>query len=188
MEDSAILDLFWNRSETAIRVLDENHGAAARRLAMNFTASAEDAEECVSDAYLRLWQSIPPKRPEHLRAYFFCTVRNLALKKLRARNTEKRGGGCFFTELSELFGQDGETETTAAPDVADLRALADTIDRFLQSLSAEDRRLFLRRYYMGESVKALAASSSSTENRISVRLSRLRDRLKKQLDEEGIVL
>ena len=93
MEDSFIVDLYWRRDERAIAETERKYGGACKSIARRFLPAAEDAEEIVQDAYLSLWNTIPPQRPEHLGAYLFRTVRNAAFSRFRADSAHKRGGG-----------------------------------------------------------------------------------------------
>ena len=97
MEDSFIVDLYWRRDEQAIAETERKYGGACENLARRFLPAAEDAEEIVQDAYLSLWNTIPPQRPEHLGAYLFRTVRNAAFSRFRADSAQKRGGGEYVS-------------------------------------------------------------------------------------------
>ena len=102
MEDSFIVDLYWRRDEQAIAETERKYGGACEGIARRFLPAAEDAEEIVQDAYLSLWNTIPPQRPEHLGAYLFRTVRNAAFSRFRADSAQKRGGGEASAALDEL--------------------------------------------------------------------------------------
>ena len=102
MEDSFIVDLYWRRDEQAIAETKRKYGGACEGIARRFLPAAEDAEEIVQDAYLSLWNTIPPQRPEHFGAYLFRTVRNAAFSRFRADSAQKRGGGEASAALDEL--------------------------------------------------------------------------------------
>ncbi len=102
MEDSFIVDLYWRRDEQAIAETERKYGGACEGIARRFLPMAEDAEEIVQDAYLSLWNTIPPQRPEHFAAYLFRTVRNAAFSRFRADSAQKRGGGEAAAALDEL--------------------------------------------------------------------------------------
>jgi len=181
LTDTEIISLFFARSEQAIAALGEKYGAILRRIARNLLQNEEDAEECVNDGYLAVWNTVPPRKPDPLLPYAARIVRNKALSLLRRRGAEKRSGYLWaLDELCELL-----------PDSEDLQARIDamelgrSIDRFLDTLTAENRALFLRRYWYGESTEELAERFGGTENRISARLFRMRRALKKQLEKEG---
>ena len=50
----------------------------------------QDAEESVSDTYMKAWDTIPPQRPVHFFAYIAKICRNLALKRVDWKNAQKR--------------------------------------------------------------------------------------------------
>ena len=185
MEDSQIIALFLERSEQAIAELDRKHGAAARKAAANILGDRQDAEECVNDALLGVWNSIPPQRPRSLPAYVCRIARNLAINRYRANTAQKRNAGyeLVLDELAECIpsGADVETELEA-------RELTEAIDRFLAALSREDRFLFVRRYWFADPVAELAALTGGSPGRVSVRLFRLREKLRKMLTKEGLLV
>ena len=170
MEDSKILDLFFERSEQAIRELDQTYGAAVKKTAGNLLRDPQDVEECVNDAYLGVWNSIPPQRPDPLVSYVCRIVRNLAVSRLRSETAAKRNSSLDLV-LEEL----------------EARELARAIDRFLAALSYPDRYLFIRRYWFADPVSEIAVQTGLRENRISVRLFRLREKLWKHLQKEGLL-
>ncbi len=184
LEDSKIIALFFERSEQAIQELDGKYGAVVRKTAANILRDRQDAEECVNDAYLRTWDSIPPHAPDPLAAYVCRIVRNLAVNRYHADHAQKRGGGyeLVLDEMQECIpsGVNIETEYEA-------KELGDAINRFLSTLQPEDRTLFVRRYWYAEPVAELAAQRRSSAGRISVRLFRLREKLRNTLSKEGFL-
>ena len=184
MEDRKLLQLLNERSDNAITALTKQFGDRLFRTAYNILGSREDAEEAVSDTYLAIWNAIPPERPQPLAGYVHRTGRNIALKKLRYLRAQKRS--CDYDvsldELSSVLPGGSMEETM------DARLLGQAIDGFLDTLPAVSRTLFLRRYWFGDSVRALAREFSMTENALTVRLSRIRSRLKDYLIKEGIFL
>ena len=181
MDDKYIVQLLWERSQDAIPALTQRFGGRLQRTAMNILGNREDAEEAVNDTYLALWDAIPPERPDPLEGYVYRTGRNVALKKLRFQSAQKRSSGYDLSmdELSQILP--GES----MDDLLDARALGQALNRFLGTLSKSDRILFLRRYWFGDRVKDLARQRFTTENALSVRLSRLRQKCKDYLIKEG---
>lgn len=177
MEDHQILDLLWQRSEGAVSALAQKFGKLLHRMAMNLLGSPQDAEECVNDTYLAVWNSIPPNRPEPLRPYVCRIGRNIALNRLRGNCAQKRSG--YEVSLDELAG------CISAPRIEDGRALGQAIDAYLDTLNKDNRVIFLRRYWFGDTVKDIAKAFGMTENAVFVRLSRIRDGLKEYLIKEG---
>ena len=183
MEDSKIIALFYERSEQAIAELDQKYGAAVKKTASNILKNKQAVEECTSDTYLAVWDTIPPKNPIPLISYVCKIARNLAVNRVHAKTAAKRNAtyDLALDELEECIpsGFDLETEVEA-------RELTEHINRFLADLPAEDRKLFVRRYWYSCSVTELAAITHATPNQISVRLFRIREKLRRALMKEGL--
>lgn len=180
MEDASIIELFWKRSEKAISALADKYGALAWKIADGILHDPQDVEECMNDSYLGMWNAIPPKRPNILRAFFCKVTRNTALKRYRYNTAEKRRTE-LFSELDELCA--GEEAANA-----DLDDVGRMISEFLKQTDKISRLIFVRRYFMGDSVRRIAEIVGMSENAVSVRLSRTREKLKKYLGEQGIEL
>ena len=182
LEDSRIIGLFLERSERAIEELDQKYGPSVKKTVGNILSDRLDAEECVNDTYLRVWNSIPPHCPDSLAGYVCRIARNLAVNRYHADRAKKRDGryDLVLDELEECIpsGANVETELEA-------KELTAAIDRFLAALEREDRFLFVRRYWYADSVTDLAALTKSRPGRISVRLFRIREKLRKKLKREG---
>lgn len=180
MEDWAILDLFFTRSEYAIVELDAKYGALFHSLALNILNSSQDAEECVNDAYLGAWNAIPPERPDRLAAYICRIVRNLSVRRLRHEHAAKRAGNYALAleELSECLAANETVESEL-----DARELTRSLERFLDTLSDENRAIFLRRYWFADSCADIARRTGLTEKNVGVRLTRLRKQLKNFLED-----
>ena len=185
MEDREILALLLARSERALDALRAQYGRLCRRIAMNILHSEPDAEECENDTYLAVWNTVPPAEPDPLTPYVGRIARNLALDRYRYNRAARRYAGedAPLEELAEVV-TDSETPETEA----ERAALAAAINRFLASLKAEERRLFVRRYWYGDRVDDIAASLGMTANTASVRLHRVRARLRDFLGKEGFDL
>ncbi len=185
MEDSAIVALYWQRDEGAITASDEKYGGLCRSLSQNILNSLQDAEECVNDTWHRAWVTMPPQRPSSLRAYLARIVRNLSIDRWRTRHSQKRGEGmeALVLELEDCVPavQSAEAEFEA-------KEAAAAIDRWLDTLSREDRVAFVRRYWFGERVDALAGQCGCTPKQMAGRLFRLRSGLRRALEREGVNL
>ena len=177
MEDTAIIALFEARDEAAIAATEAQYGKLCRAIAEGILGSPQDAEECAQDAYLRLWNAIPPAKPASLSAYLGRIVRNLALNAAEKKRAARRGGEVLplLAELEECL-----------PPVEEGREIGEVLDRFLWELSAENRRIFLRRYWYCDSTAAIAARFSMKEGAVKVRLHRMRAQLREKLEQEGI--
>ena len=185
MEDTAIIDLYWARDEGAIAETDRKYGPLCRRVAINILVSREDSEECVNDTWHRAWDTMPPQRPDSLRAYLGRIVRNLSVSRLRARTAQTRGGGLeiMLSELEDCLPAGGTPEREV-----EAGELAGAISAWLRTLSTDDRALFVRRYWYGDGVSALAGEWGCSANQISKRMLRLRQALKARLEKEGFDL
>ena len=183
MDDEQILSLFWERNPDAIPAAAGKDGTACTALARGILDSPEDAEECVSDAYLRAWEAIPPRRPEKLGAFLLKLTRNLSFSRWRRDRAAKRGGGETALALSEL----GEIVSggESAEEALDRRALAEEIETFLRNLDSRKRTLFLRRYWYAHAVQDIAADLGTTPAAAAMALRRLREKLRDHLTERG---
>lgn len=182
MEDEAIVALLWRRSPQAIEELDKKYGRLCRKLANNIVNSREDAEECVNDAYLGVWNAIPPARPHPLRAYLVKVVRNVAWKVCERRQAAKRSGCTVALEELEGCLTDGKT----VEDEVEARELAQLIEAFLDTLTAKERVIFMRRYGFLDSYGEIARRVGISEKNVSVRLSRMRRKLRDYLGEQEV--
>ena len=183
MEDKDIIALYFARREEAISRSKDKFGALIYSLAYRILGDKGDAEETENDTYLSAWNAIPPKEPIPLAPYFSLLTRNSALDRLRAKRRLKRGGGCYEGCLEELSEIVSGRENTA-----DMVLLEDAMGRFLDSLDPRSRVIFLRRYWWGGSVREVSEEAGLSEAAVKTRLSRLRERLKNQLTEEGFTL
>ena len=182
MNDSDILALFLAGSEEAIAECERKYGAACRKIAENILSSPEDAEECVSDTWLRAWKAVPADPPRKLGAYLTAVTRNIALDRLRMREADKRGGGETDRCLDELA--DILPSGDAPPEAEVL--LRDLMMRFVLSLRAEEREIFLFRYRNVETVSEIARITGKSPGAVKITLYRCRKKLRDYLKKEGI--
>lgn len=183
MEDRHIIKLLFDRAETAIDALASKFGKRLHATAMHILGDPQDAEECVNDTYLALWNTIPPQQPDPLSAYTYRIGRNTALKRLRSNTAQKRNSSydLCMEELAQCLSGSTLEETL------DTRELGRAINAFLDTQSRESRIIFLRRYWFGDSVKEVAAALGMQQNAVSVRLSRIRNALAHYLNKEGFL-
>lgn len=175
MDDKEIIALYFARSEEAIGESEKKYGAYCRTIAGNILSNRADAEECVSDTWLRAWGAIPPNRPERLGAFLGRITRNLALDRLRSNK------GTVREELSECL-----TLGDPTAGMVDRVVLTAALDRFLAGLPQKKRKLFLRRYWYFSTVEELARDFGMSESGVKMTLLRLRRELRAQLKQEGI--
>lgn len=184
MDDYGIITLFFERSEQAIAELRQKYDRAVKALARNILGNAQDAEECADDTYLGVWNTVPPEVPDSLKAYTLGLARNISLSRYHA-NTAKKRNSFYDTALDEL------ESCLAAPggpeQELEARELAAAIDRFLAGLPREDRQMFVCRYYFAEPLSAIAGKLGLKSGRVSMRLFRTREKLRKFLEKEGLL-
>lgn len=184
MEDIQIVDLYWKRNQLAISESIVKYGQMLKRISLSVLSDHEDAEECVNDTYLKAWNAMPPQKPISLAAYLGRITRNISINLWNKKHAQKRGGdNILISELTDCF---------PAPHTVDAeleaRELTEAITRWLYSLGQDDRVLFLRRYWFGESLSQLADECLTTSNKLAGRIYRLRRKLKAALEKEEILL
>lgn len=181
MEDEKIVELFFSRDERAVTVVKEKYGKLLYSVAFRMLRSHADAEECVNDALLAFWNSIPPARPDDLKPYVCRVVRNLSLKRLAYNLAEKRSQN-VAVPLSEL---ETVLPDAAAGDALDRVDLTLVLEEFLSTLGLENRAIFTRRYFFFDSVSDIAADIGISESKVKSSLLRTRNKLKKYLNMKG---
>ena len=182
MDDETIIELFFARSEQAIKELDRKYGKTCSRLSYSILNNLQDAEECVNDAYLGTWNAIPPTRPNPLLAFLCKIVRNLSVMRYHANTAQKRN--CYYeVALDEL--EDCLASCRTVDTEIDEKELIQTIEEFLETLSAENRVIFMRRYWFSDSYAEIAERIGVSEKNVSVKLTRIRKQLHKYLKERG---
>ena len=185
MTDERIIELFFARSERGIEELDTKYGATCHRIAQNILGNKEDAEECVNDAYLGVWNSIPPKKPSLLSAFLFKILRNLSITRYHANTAQKRNS--FYDIALDELGETISTEESVEKECSQ-KELTNAIEGFLDTLTRENRVIFVCRYWFSESYTEIAKRTGLTEKNISVRLTRIREKMKEYLSERGILV
>lgn len=184
MNDNTIIELYWARDERAITETEGKYGNYCTAIAGNLLSSREDREECVSDTWYQAWQTMPPQRPDSLRAYLGRIVRNISISRFRAQRAAKRGGmEQLLSELDECM-----PDCVSVEDEVETRRLTEVLEYWLEGLERQERVLFLRRYWYGDGVKELAKCAGTSQNAMAQRLRRLRLSLKETLEQEGMTL
>ena len=182
MEDKKIIDLFFERSENAIKELDLKYGKLFYNLSNNIVNNKQDAEECVNDAYLGAWNTIPPQNPNPLLSYICKIVRNISIKSYW-KNKKHSSYAISLHELEPFICGNSVTESEI-----EVKELTRIIEKFLDTLSKENRIIFIKRYWFCDSYKDIAEYMGFSEKNISVRLARIRQKLKKHLIEMEVLL
>ena len=183
IDDEKIIDLFFERSEQGIRELDNKYGAVCHNLSYNIVNNRQDAEECVNDAYLGAWNAIPPVRPNPLLSYIVKIVRNISLKIYWRKEAAKRNS-IYTIAMQEIEACIADQKTVE--DEIEARELARIIEDFLDTLTLENRVIFMRRYWFADSYKDIAEFVGLSEKNISVRLTRIREKMKQYLIEREV--
>ena len=185
MDDQKIIDLYWSRSETAIKETDRKYGKYCYSIAYNILTNNEDAEESVSDTYMAAWKAMPPKRPSILATFLGKITRHLSIDRWRARNRYKRGGGEIVLALEEL--EDCVAENQAVEKALERKHMALLINRFLEALPKTERRIFLCRYWYLDSISDIANYYGFSESKVASMLHRTRKKLRTVLEKEGLL-
>lgn len=183
MDDRKIVGLFLERSEQAVGEVSRKYGRLCQHIARGIVQSEADAQECVSDAYLTLWKTIPPEKPASLRAYLTRVLRNICYNR-RDYETADRRDSRLDISLQEL--EDILPDSVGSERMLETMVLRDALNTFLRSLPQKDRYLFLRRYYYLDTCREISRKTGMDESTVSTRLNRLRRRLKDLLLKEGI--
>ena len=185
MNDKEIISLFDERNEKAIEEISRKYGGYCHSIAKNILRNDEDAEECVNDAYLGTWNAIPPQRPNPLLAFVCKIVRNVSIMRHRTNTAMKRNSS-FDVAISEIEQCIASPETVE--EALEAKSLARIIERFMDTLTEENRVIFMRRYWFSDSYTDISNLTGLTEKNISVRLTRIRNSLRNYLVKEGVLL
>lgn len=182
MEDKQIVELYWERSETAIAETEKKYGRYCHYIAYQILYNDEDAEQIVNDTYLKIWNTIPPQRPDLLKSYAGMISRQLALNAYEMQHTQKRGGQVplVLDELSECI-----PGSANSADMGDNIALSDALDRFIRSLPRRTRNIFVRRYFYMSTISEIAEDFFMKESNVTMHLLRTRRKLAQFLKKEG---
>lgn len=185
MEDGQIIDLMFQRDETALRETEQKYHRYLYTVANHILGNHEDSEECVNDTLLSAWNVIPPQRPAALRIFLARLARNHAINRRKATLAGRRGGGevaLALEELEECIPGNSDTEAAVIAE-----ELSQAIRSFVHGLPEREGNIFARRYFFAESVKEIAARYGLTENNVSVILNRTRKKLREHLTESELL-
>lgn len=182
-DDTKIIQLFWDRDEKALTEVSRVYGRFCSSIAGNILDNEQDVEECVNDAYLATWNSIPPQKPAFLAPFLGRITRNMAINRYKKNHAEKRGGGSAELILEEL--QEVIPGGISADSELIRKEMLEVISRFLSSLPPDKRKIFVRRYWYADPISRIASATGLSENHISVTLSRMRKTLHTLLTEGG---
>ena len=184
MQDETIIALFWERNEEAIQETDLAYGRRLHYLAHRILGNPEDAEESVNDTYMKAWEVMPPQWPRYFYAFLSAICRNLSLHKIDWKLAAKRNA--LVVSLSEEL-------STCIPDAGwerslEGREIGKLLDAFLSALPEVSRRIFLRRYWFGDTIAEISGKYGMTESKVKMQLSRTRKKLRSFLEKEEVDL
>ena len=183
MDDERIVQLYWDRNESAIAESSQKYGAYCTSIAHNILSNLADAEECVNDTWFQAWNAMPPHKPSILSTFLGKITRNLSFDRYKKLHRQKRGGNNIDAALDEL------AECVSGADDTEKRweekELEEEINRFLFTLPEDKRYMFILRYWYVDSIAEIAKRIGISENNVSVTLSRIRSKLKARLIERG---
>ena len=182
MEDSKIIQLFWERDETAISAVSEKYGRYCAAIARNIIGNEQSVEECVNDTLLELWEEIPPNRPKHLPAFIGAVTRNNALDAVKGNKAQKRGGGELNTVLDELYDIASDY---SVENIAEQREILASVNRFLGRLPERKQKVFVLRYWHCCSVSEISQIVGMSEANVYNVLKRVRKKLLEYLKKRG---
>lgn len=185
MEDVKIVELFWQRNESAINETKVKYGNYCHSIAYRILNNNEDAEECENDTYLELWKTIPPQKPKILSAYLGMITRQKAIDKWRKKTADKRGGGEFQLSLNELEGCISDENTIN--DKLEAEEMAKKISDFLRTLPTNECNVFLRRYWYFDSITEISKRYGYGQSKVKMMLKRTREKIVSHLEEEGMI-
>lgn len=186
MNDQEIVELFFRRDQLGILEAQEKYGAYCLTVARNILGSEEDSQECLNDLWLRVWNAIPPERPQLLRAFLSRIIRNLAINCHRAKFARKRVEDQYTLSLEELSGCIPDPRTTE--ETLWTKELTAQLNAFLETEKALDRKIFVRRYFYCQSCPEIAGALGLSQGQVKTRLCRCRERLRKFLEAREVYL
>lgn len=186
MNDTEIIDLYFQRNQEAVTQTHQKYGAYLNQLSYNILRCREDTEEIVQDTYLKTWSAIPPERPNSLKYYLSRICRNLSFDRIRYASAQKRSYETeeLLSEFSELIPD----EKGSAEDALEAKILGESINHFLASLDRLDAAIFLSRYFYAKSIKDIASKYKLPERKVKYRLLLMRQNLQSQLVKEGAMI
>ena len=180
-EDNRIIESFFNRDESAIQLTERKYGRYLKKIAMNITGDARDAEECVWDAYLNVWNSVPPNRPAHFKAYLVALVRRRAISLVRKRQTQKRGR--TYLEIPWEDCENIIANGVQPEEYAEEQEASERTEKFLESLPERQRYIFLSRFYLGTEIREIADKLNVKKSTVYAEIQVLKKKFQEMMEE-----
>lgn len=188
MQDERIIELYFQRDERALLETSDKYGNYCRTIARNIVNDEETAKECFNDTLYASWKIIPPNKPNPFRTFLAKITRNLSLKRWRTDHAAKRGGGEVTTALEELSECLEDANQRNEEQITEDMVIREVVNKFLADLPAQNRRVFVRRYWYCSTVREIAMAYDLSESNVMTILSRVRGKLRAALAEAGVVL
>lgn len=186
MNDNDIIELFWQRDESAITETDLKYGKYLFVIADNIVHDKLDCEECLQDTYLGAWNSIPPTKPNIFKAFLTTIMRRVAVNRYNLHMRKKSIPSQMTISLQEL------EDTLASDDEViheyDAAQLGRVISDYLRTLSKRKQYIFMSRYYVAEPIDTIADDLNISRSMVNKELSSIRNGLKEKLESEGYLL
>ncbi len=186
MNDEMIVDLYLQRDESAIAQTTSKYGTQLKHISFNILQNLQHAQECENDTYLSAWNSIPPKNPRtYLFSFLAKIMRNISINLYNKNKAQKRLAHVveLTKEMEECIPSPTEAECNISND-----ELCQTINAFLNTLTKEERNIFVMRYWFAEPIKAICAKFKISESKVKSQLFRTRNKMKKYFESEGVEL
>ncbi len=184
MDEQNLIALYFARNEQASAETYRIFGGYCYTIANNILGCEQDAEECVNDVLIRLWEKIPPTRPTNFYAYVAAVTRSIARNRYSASRAKKRGGGEVALALDELLDcSDADSVETQL----DSKALSEALNDFLGTLKPDHRKIFVQRYWYFCPIENIAENLNVSKSKVSVTLMRTRTKLRHYLEKEGFL-
>lgn len=184
MDDKQIVELYWQRNESAIDETASKYGPYCHSIAYNILDNDADAEESVNDTYLDAWNSMPPHRPSILATFLGKITRRISIDRWRKRSAEKRGGGQITVVLDEL--EECLTDGKSVEQEVEAKILSEVINSFVKSLPDTEQRVFLCRYWYMDSIETISNEFGFSQSKVKSMLYRTREKLRARLIKEGL--
>lgn len=186
LEDHAIIDLYWDRDETAITHTDQKYGTYLASIARNILANPEDIDECLNDTYLKTWNAIPPNVPTILRAFLAKIMRNSAIDRYAEANRQKRVPAKLCTPLSDI--EYSLPDNHGLDEILESKQIAAVITAYLSGINDRSLYIFISRYYFLIPIKVIAKKLAVSEATVHKSIRRMKQELTILLKKEGIGL
>ena len=185
LTDEEIIDLYWQRDESAITATDAKYRRYLYTIAYNIINDSQECEDCLDDTYLHTWNSIPPQRPQIFHAFLARITRNAAIDRFKRNRAQKRVPSELIVSLGEL--EDSLDSGASPDDTLAVKETADILSEYLRSLPRRKMMIFICRYYYADKVSDIADMLQVSESTVWRELSQMREDLYVKMKEKGVL-